>query len=177
MNSGYAYAKALRTVKTCVGSQFCRYGTQDSLSLGIEIEKRLEGLAAPAKLKLGISGCPRNCAESAIKDVGIVGVQGGWEIYAGGCAGIKLKGGTLIATVKSGAEAMEISGAFIQLYREEANYGERAAFWLERFGVEKAKNLIMNEEPRKGLLERLDTALCVVKDPWGTNACGRHAQG
>ena len=84
MESGYAYAKAVRTVKTCVGERFCRYGTQDSVGLGVELEALLGGLSTPAKVKLGVDGCPRNCAESAVKDVGVTGVTGGWEIYVGG---------------------------------------------------------------------------------------------
>ena len=132
MNSGFAYAKALRTVKTCVGSQWCRYGTQDSLGLGIELEKIFEGLWMPAKVKMSVSGCPRNCSEAVIKDIGVVGISGGWEIYAGGCAGIELKKAERIATVKTTEEVKAICGAFIQHYREEAEYGERTFRWVSR---------------------------------------------
>ena len=167
MPSGYAYGKALRTVKTCVGSKFCRYGTQDSLNVGAEMEKQLEGLWMPAKVKLGINGCPRNCAESFVKDVGIIGVTGGWEIYVGGAAGINLRGADLLCTVETDEELMEIVSAFIQYYREEAHYGERSSKFMERVGLEKVKNLIVNDlEMRKALVERINVALSLVKDPW-----------
>jgi len=167
MQSGYAYGKALRTVKTCVGSEFCRYGTQDSLNTGIEMEKRLEGLWMPAKVKLGINGCPRNCAEALIKDVGVIGVSGGWEIYVGGAAGISLRGADLLCTVATNEELNEIVCAFIQYYREEASYGERTAKFMERSGLEKVKSVIVNNlEMRKQLVERLNIALSVTTDPW-----------
>lgn len=167
MPSGYAYGKALRTVKTCVGSQFCRYGTQDSLKVGMDMEKRLEGLWMPAKVKLGINGCPRNCAEAAIKDVGIIGVSGGWEIYVGGAAGISLRGADLLCTVEKEEELIEVVSAFIQYYREEAHYSERTAKFMERFGLEKVKNAVVNDLAiRNELVERLQTALSVISDPW-----------
>jgi nitrite reductase (NADH) large subunit len=167
MVSGYAYGKSLRTVKTCVGDRFCRYGTQDSLGLGIALEQRLEGLWTPAKLKLGVDGCPRNCAESAVKDVGITGVAGGWEIYVGGCGGIELKGGELLATVKTASEATEIVSAFIQLYREEAQYGERTFKWIKRAGFKKIlKAVVEDTGSRDALVERLEEALRGKTDPW-----------
>ena len=89
MPSGHAYAKALRTVKTCVGSEWCRFGTQDSTQMGKELERALWRMYAPHKVKLAVSGCPRNCAESGIKDVGVIGVDSGWEIYVAGNGGIK----------------------------------------------------------------------------------------
>ncbi len=167
MPSGYAYGKALRTVKTCVGAEFCRYGTQDSMNLGIDLEKRLEGLWAPAKIKIGVTGCPRNCAESAIKDIGIVGISGGWEVYVGGCGGINLRGGDLLASVKTSEEVMEMACAFIQYYREDATYGERTYAWIKRIGLEKVRNAIVDDpHNRQILLERLDEALGTIKDPW-----------
>ena len=89
MPSGHAYAKALRTVKTCVGSEWCRFGTQDSTQMGKDLERALWRMYAPHKVKLAVSGCPRNCAESGIKDVGVIGVDSGWEIYVAGNGGIK----------------------------------------------------------------------------------------
>ena len=167
MPSGYAYGKALRTVKTCVGSIFCRYGTQDSLNLGIEIEKKFEGLWMPAKLKMSVSGCPRNCAESAIKDIGIVGVSGGWELYVGGCGGIELKGGEKLCFVKSAQEIMEITAAFIQYYREDAHYGERTFKWMRRVGLNTVKKAVVADmDNRKKLYLRVEDALSVIKDPW-----------
>lgn len=165
--SGFAYAKALRTVKTCVGSLYCRYGTQDSLSLGISLEKRLEGLWMPAKVKLGVNGCPRNCAESEVKDVGITGIQGGFRIFAGGSGGIELKGGELLAEAKTGEEAVEIVSAFIQQYREEAHYGERTFKWVRRAGIKAVKkNVVEDLDARKALVGRLEKALSQRADPW-----------
>ncbi|GMR04488.1 MAG: NADPH-nitrite reductase [Thermodesulfobacteriota bacterium] len=167
MPSGYAYGKALRTVKTCVGEGFCRYGTQDSMGLGIRLEKRLEGLWTPAKVKLGVSGCPRNCAETSIKDIGITGISGGWEIHVGGSGGIELAAGELLVTVKTGEEALEIVSAFIQFYREDADYGERTFKWVRRKGLKGIKEAVLEDgEARKGLLKRLEEALGTVKDPW-----------
>ena len=167
MTSGHAYAKALRTVKTCVGAKFCRYGTQDSLGLGVEIEKRFEGLTAPAKIKIGVSGCPRNCAEFSIKDVGVLSIQGGYEIYVGGCGGIKLKSAELLASVTSSEEVIEITGAFLQYYREEAEYGERTYAWVERIGIEAVKNaVVVDKKKRERLFRDLSEALSAVEDPW-----------
>lgn len=167
MPSGFAYAKALRTVKTCVGSAHCRYGTQDSLNVGVRMEKRFEGLWMPAKLKIGINGCPRNCAESPIKDVGIIGVSGGWEVYVGGAGGIHLRGGDLLCTVGTEEELTDIVGAFLQYYREEADYGERTHKFLERLGLEHVKSVIIGDEgSRKMLVDRMGIALSAVKDPW-----------
>lgn len=167
MPSGYAYGKALRTVKTCVGSAFCRYGTQDSLGLGARLERAFSGLWMPAKVKMSVSGCPRNCSESAIKDVGIVGVAGGWEIYAGGCGGVELKGAERLATVKTEEEVFEMAGAFIQLYREEAHYGERTFKWVSRSGLSAIrKKVVEDAKGRAALYERLKEAASVVVDPW-----------
>ena len=100
MPSGYAYGKTLRTVKTCVGESFCRFGTQDSIGLGIALEKKLERVSTPHKVKMAVSACPRNCAESGIKDVGVVGVDGGWEIYVGGNGGTHLRAAQLLVQSK-----------------------------------------------------------------------------
>lgn len=167
MRSGHAYAKSVRTVKSCVGERFCRYGTQDSVGLGVELESMLAGLGTPAKVKLGVDGCPRNCAESAVKDIGVTGVAGGWEIYVGGGAGIELAGGERLAAVESREEVVEIAGAFLQKYREEAEYGERTAKWVKRVGVELLRESVVEDrECRRGLTERLALALKEVADPW-----------
>ncbi|MBE9528072.1 MAG: NAD(P)/FAD-dependent oxidoreductase [Proteobacteria bacterium] len=167
MRSGHAYAKSVRTVKSCVGERFCRYGTQDSVGLGVELETMLGGLATPAKVKLGVDGCPRNCAESAVKDIGITGVAGSWEIYVGGGAGIELTAGERLATAESKSEVIEIVGAFLQKYREEAEYGERTAKWVRRVGVELLRESIVEDrEHRKELAERLAMAIKGMVDPW-----------
>ncbi|MEK6791310.1 MAG: nitrite reductase large subunit NirB [Deltaproteobacteria bacterium] len=173
MPSGFAYAKALRTVKTCVGSLHCRYGTQDSMTLGIDMEKAFSGLCAPAKIKMSVSGCPRNCAEASIKDVGIVGVAGGWELYVGGCAGIELKAGEKLCTVKTDKEVMEIAGAFLQIYREEAHYGERTFKWLKAAGFGAVKKAVVDDiANRRALYQRLLDALAATSDPWLKRAQG-----
>jgi nitrite reductase (NADH) large subunit len=166
MPSGYAYGKTLRTVKTCVGAQFCRYGTQDSMALGIQLEKKFERLDTPHKVKMGVSACPRNCSESGIKDIGFVGIDGGWEIYAGGNGGVDLRAGDLLCTVKTEEEVMEITGAYLQYYRETANYLERTSKWLERVGLEHVQDLLANDETRKALNERMDQTLKKYIEPW-----------
>ncbi len=166
MPSGYAYGKALRTVKTCVGSQFCRFGTQDSTQLGIDLEKKFERLNTPHKVKMSVSACPRNCAESGIKDVGIVGVEGGFEIYVGGNGGTHLRGGDLLCTVKTEQEVFDITASFLQYYRETANYLERTSKWVNRMGIEQIREVIFEEENRKRLIERMDEALMNTRDPW-----------
>lgn len=168
MPSGYAYAKALRTVKTCVGERFCRYGTQDSIRAGVALEKRLAGLWMPAKVKLGVSGCPRDCVESKVKDIGIRGVAGGFEVFVGGCGGIELKGAELLASVKTEEEAVELVCAFIQLYRGEADYGERTFKWVRRKGLAMIKETVVKDAGRrKRLVIALEKALAGLEDPWG----------
>jgi len=160
MPSGYAYGKSIRTVKTCVGSEFCRFGTQNSTQLGIDLEKAYDHMWAPHKVKFAVSGCPRNCAESGIKDVGIIGVDSGWEIYVGGNGGIKTEAGQFLC-----------KGAFIQIYREEARYLDRTVHWIERVGLEYVKQRVLEDaEGRKAAYERLVYTLQGSKDPWAERA-------
>ncbi|UOF92542.1 nitrite reductase large subunit NirB [Fodinisporobacter ferrooxydans] len=166
MPSGYAYGKAIRTVKTCVGSDFCRFGTQNSIQMGIDIEKAFERLDTPAKIKMAVSGCPRNCAESLIKDIGVVGIDGGWEIYIGGNGGVHAKVAQLLCKVKTNEEVMEWVGAFLQYYRENANYGERTSAWMERIGLSSIQRALENTETRRELNYRIAAALGVLSDPW-----------
>jgi nitrite reductase (NADH) large subunit len=167
MPSGHAYGKALRTVKTCVGSEFCRFGTQNSTQMGIDIEKAFWKMWAPHKVKFAVSGCPRNCAESGIKDVGIIGVDSGWEIHVGGNGGIKTEVAEFLVKVKTADEVLEYSGAFIQLYREEARYLDRTVHWVQRVGMEYIKRHVLeDDEGRKALYQRLLYALSVENDPW-----------
>jgi len=167
MPSGHAYGKALRTVKTCVGSEWCRFGTQDSTQMGIDLEKVFFKMWAPHKVKLAVSGCPRNCAEVAIKDVGIIGVDSGWEIYVGGNGGIKTEVAQFLVKVKTPDEVLEYSGAFLQLYREEARYLDRTVHYLDRVGLDYVKKKILDDnEGRHVLYERLLFALSVERDPW-----------
>ncbi|MBP3953329.1 nitrite reductase large subunit NirB [Bacillus suaedae] len=167
MRSGSAYAKALRTVKTCVGAQFCRFGTQDSIGLGIELEKKFEYINTPHKVKMAVSACPRNCAESGIKDFGVVGVDGGWELYVAGNGGVDLRAGELFCKVKEKDELIDIISSFMQYYREHARYLERTSHFVERVGLDHMKKVILEDtEGRNALIERMDLALSTGKDPW-----------
>jgi nitrite reductase (NADH) large subunit len=167
MPSGLAYAKGLRTVKTCVGSEWCRFGTQDSTTMGQNLERELARMYAPHKVKIAVSGCPRNCAESGIKDVGVIGVDSGWEMYVGGNGGIKTEVAQFFTKVKTAQEVMEYTGAFLQLYREEGWYLERTVHYLARVGLDHAKKKVLEDEAnRKALYARLLDALEGVPDPW-----------
>jgi nitrite reductase (NADH) large subunit len=167
MPSGHAYAKALRTVKTCVGSEWCRFGTQDSTQMGKDLERALWRMYAPHKVKLAVSGCPRNCAESGIKDVGVIGVDSGWEIYVGGNGGIKTEVGQFLCKLKTSAEVLEYSGAFLQLYREEGWYLERTVHYIHRVGLDHVKKAILDDAPgRLALWQRLQYTLDGEPDPW-----------
>jgi len=177
MPSGHAYAKALRTVKTCVGSEWCRFGVQDSTQMGIDLEKDLWRMYAPHKVKLAVSGCPRNCAESGIKDVGVIGVESGWEIYIAGNGGIKTEVAQFLCKVKTSAEVLEYSGAFLQLYREEARYLDRTVHYVARVGIDYVKSRIVDDaENRHALYARLRDALAGEKDPWKERAAGVEAR-
>jgi nitrite reductase (NADH) large subunit len=173
MPSGHAYAKALRTVKTCVGSEWCRFGVQDSTHMGIDLERTFAGMYAPHKVKLAVSGCPRNCAESGIKDVGVIGVDSGWEIYVAGNGGIKTEVAQFLCKVKTAAEVIEYSGAFLQVYREEARYLDRTVHWVARVGLDYVKQRVVEDEKgRKALYNRLLYALQGEPDPWVERAKG-----
>jgi len=165
--SGHAYAKALRTVKTCVGSEWCRFGTQDSTQMGKDLERALWRMYAPHKVKLAVSGCPRNCAEAGIKDVGVIGVDSGWEIYIAGNGGIKTEVAQFFVKLKTAAEVLEYAGAFLQLYREEGWYLERTVHYVARVGMDHVKKQVLDDaENRKTLWARLQFALDGEPDPW-----------
>jgi nitrite reductase (NADH) large subunit len=167
MPSGHAYAKALRTVKTCVGSEWCRMGTQDSTQMGKDLERAMWRMYAPHKVKFAVSGCPRNCAESGIKDVGIIGVDSGWEMYVGGNGGIKTEVAHFFVKLKTAEEVMEHTGAFMELYRTEGWYLERTVHYINRVGLDYVKKRILEDaEGRKALWERLQFALDGEPDPW-----------
>jgi len=167
MPSGHAYAKALRTVKTCVGSEWCRMGTQDSTQMGKDLEKAMWRMYAPHKVKFAVSGCPRNCAEAGIKDVGIIGVDSGWEMYIGGNGGIKTEVAEFFVKLKTAEEVLEYTGAFMQLYREEGWYLERTCHYVSRVGMDNIKKKILDDaEGRRALWERLQFSLDGEPDPW-----------
>jgi len=174
MVSGHAYGKSLRTVKTCVGSDWCRFGTQDSTGLGIKIERMTWGSWMPHKFKIAVSGCPRNCAEATIKDFGIVCVDSGYELHVGGNGGIKVRATDLLCKVSTEQEAMDYCAAFIQLYREEARYLERTAPWIERVGLEHiVAKVVEDEVGREALRSRFlySQSFC-QDDPWAARAAG-----
>ncbi|MDJ0391349.1 nitrite reductase large subunit NirB [Roseomonas sp. E05] len=177
MVSGHGYGKALRTVKTCVGSEWCRFGTQDSTAMGVALERMTWGSWHPHKVKLAVSGCPRNCAEATIKDFGVVAVESGWELHVGGNAGIHLRGTDLLCKVSTPEEVLEYCGAFLQLYREEARYLERTAPWVERLGLEHVKARVVEDaESRRALHARfLHAQRFAQKDPWAERAAGADA--
>lgn len=168
MPSGQAYTKGVRMVKTCVGTEFCRFGVQDSTSAGIELERRLENLFTPHKVKMGAVGCPRNCAEATVKDIGLVGQEGSWQVVVGGAAGKSVRKADLLITVETTEEALDSAGLFFQYYRENANYLERTYDFLERLGIEKVrKETVYAPEPvRAGLLERLRKSKALSRDAW-----------
>ncbi|NYT84566.1 nitrite reductase large subunit NirB [Pollutimonas harenae] len=167
MPSGHAYGKSLRTVKTCVGKEFCRFGTQDSTGMGIALEKDLVGMWSPHKVKLAVSGCPRNCAESGIKDIGIIAVDSGWELYVGGNGGIKTEVAQFFVKLQTHDEVLEYTGAFLQLYREEAFYLERTCHYLARVGLEHAKARVVDDAANRAeLYARLKFAISFEQDPW-----------
>jgi nitrite reductase (NADH) large subunit len=167
MPCGHAYAKALRTVKTCVGSEWCRMGTQDSTQMGKDLEKAMWRMYAPHKVKFAVSGCPRNCAEAGIKDVGIIGVDSGWEMYVGGNGGIKTEVAHFFTKLKSAEEVLEYTGAFMQLYREEGWYLERTVHYINRVGLDYVKKKILEDAPlRQALWAKLQAALDGEPDPW-----------
>ncbi len=178
MVSGHAYGKSLRTVKTCVGSEYCRFGTQAAMSLGIDLEKMTWGSWTPHKVKMAVSGCPRNCAEASIKDFGIVCVDSGYELHVGGNGGVKVRVTDLLCRVETEDEVREYCGAFLQLYREQAHYLERTAQWIERVGLNYVKQHVVDDaEGRRALHERfLESQRHMQDDPWARHAAGEDAR-
>ena len=169
MVSGHAYGKSYRTCKSCVGTEFCRYGLGDSTTLAIKIEDRFKGIESPAKLKLAVAGCPRNCSEAMVKDVGAVAVEGEkWEIYVGGAAGAHIRKGDILCVVDTPEEVMQISGRFMQYYRENAGYLERTYTFVERIGIDRIRAIVVQDSEK--IAARLDAAMQAsvdaYYDPW-----------
>jgi nitrite reductase (NADH) large subunit len=178
MPSGQAYTKGVRMVKTCVGSQFCRFGTQDAIATGIDLERRLENLYTPHKFKMAVVGCPRNCAEATVKDVGLVGNEGNWQVVVGGAAGKGVRKADLLVTVETTEAALEAAEVFFQYYRENANYLERTYDFLERLGIEKVRKETVYALPeiRHALLDRLRKSKDRSSDAWLERINPRPAQ-
>ncbi len=174
--SGHAYAKGLRTVKTCVGTDWCRFGTQDSTGFGIRIEKFMWGSWTPAKVKMAVSGCPRNCAEATCKDVGVVCVESGFEIHFAGAAGLDIKGTEVLGLVKTDDEALEVIVALVQMYREQARYLERIYKWAKRVGVAEIRRQVLDDvERRKVFFDRFVFSQRFAQvDPWSERVSGLH---
>jgi nitrite reductase (NADH) large subunit len=168
MPSGQAYSKGVRMVKTCVGTEFCRFGVQDSVGAGVELERRLENLYTPHKVKMGAVGCPRNCAEATVKDIGLIGQEGSWQVVVGGAAGKNVRKADLLITVESTELALESALLFFQYYRENANYLERTYDFAERIGIEKIRRETVYATPaeRSALLDRLQRSKAISKDAW-----------
>jgi nitrite reductase (NADH) large subunit len=168
MPSGQAYTKGVRMVKTCVGTEFCRFGVQDSTHAGIELERRLENLFTPHKVKMGTVGCPRNCAEATVKDIGMVGQDGSWQVVVGGAAGKSVRKADLLITVDTTEQALEACELFFQYYRENANYLERTYDFVERLGIEKIRKetVYAPDAERAKLLDRLHRSKALAKDAW-----------
>jgi nitrite reductase (NADH) large subunit len=168
MPSGHAYAKAVRTVKTCVGMEFCRYGVGDSTSLGVALEKAMWGLYTPHKVKSGVTGCPRNCAEVTVKDIGIMAIATGWEVHVGGAAGMRVRKADRLCTVATADEALRASLLFLQHYREEAEYLERTYHYLERVGIDAVRAVTVDApaDAQQALLDRFEQSRSRVRDPW-----------
>jgi nitrite reductase (NADH) large subunit len=177
MVSGAAYAKGLRTVKTCVGSEWCRFGTQDSTGLGVKIEKFMWGSWTPAKVKMGVSGCPRNCAEATCKDVGVICVDSGYDIHFAGAAGLDIKGTEVLGHVDTEPEAVEVIAALVQLYREQGRYLERIYKWAKRVGVATIRSQVLDDmERRRALYDRFVYSQKFAQiDPWAERAAGKDA--
>jgi nitrite reductase (NADH) large subunit len=176
MPSGQAYTKGVRMVKTCVGTDFCRFGTQDSTAAGIEMERRFEQLFTPHKVKMAAVGCPRNCAEATVKDIGLIGNEGGWQVVVGGAAGKSVRKADLLTTVETTAQALEASELFFQYYREHANYLERTYDFVERLGIEKVRKdtVYAPDAVQQGLLERLRKSKARAKDAWQEGGTPHH---
>jgi len=168
MASGQAYTRGVRMVKTCVGTEFCRYGVQDSTNTGIELERRLENLFTPHKFKMGVVGCPRNCAEATVKDLGFVGQDGSWQVVVGGAAGKSVRKADLLVTVETTEEALEAGELFFQYYRENGNYLERSYDFVERLGMEKIRKetVYASEGEKRNLLDRLRRSKELSRDAW-----------
>jgi nitrite reductase (NADH) large subunit len=168
MPSGQAYTKGVRMVKTCVGTEFCRFGTQDSTGAGIEMERKFENLFTPHKVKMATVGCPRNCAEATVKDIGLIGIEGGWQVVVGGAAGKSVRKADLLITVETTEQALDASELFFQYYREHARYLERTYDFVERVGIDRVRKdtVYAPDAAKSGLRERFRKSKDRSYDAW-----------
>ena len=177
MESGHAYGKSLRTVKSCVGSTWCRYGVQDSVGMAIALELRYRGLRSPHKIKLGVSGCARECAEARGKDVGVIATEKGWNVYVGGNGGFEPKHAQLFAEDLSDEDLFKVIDRYLMFYVRTADRLQRTAPWQEDFegGLDRLKEIILDDS--LGICAELDAHMerhvdsyedewaAVLKDP------------
>jgi nitrite reductase (NADH) large subunit len=169
MPAGWAWGKSYRTCKSCIGTEYCRFGLGDSMGLAKKIEGKFRGIDSPGKLKLATAGCPRNCSEAMVKDVGAVAIgDDRWEIYVGGAAGSHIRKGDVLCTVTGEDEVLRITGRFMQWYRENAKYKERTHTFIERMGIDRARAVVVDDSD--GIAAALDAAMeaatASVRDPW-----------
>ncbi|GLH97934.1 nitrite reductase large subunit NirB [Phytohabitans aurantiacus] len=168
--SGHAYGKALRTVKSCVGSTWCRYGVQDSVGLAVALELRYRGLRAPHKLKSAVSGCARECAEARSKDFGVIATDNGWNLYVGGNGGFRPRHADLFASDLSTEELVRLIDRFLMFYIRTADRLQRTAAWIEAMegGLDHLRAVIVDDS--LGLCDELDAAMAqhvgAYEDEW-----------
>jgi nitrite reductase (NADH) large subunit len=164
--TGHAYAKGLRTVKSCVGSTWCRYGVQDSVSAAIEIENRYKGLRSPHKLKMAVSGCTRECAEAQSKDVGIIATEKGWNLYLCGNGGMKPRHADLFATDLDYETLIKYIDRFLMFYIKTADRLQRTSVWMENMegGLAYLQDVIIDDA--LGLNERFEAQMQSVVDSY-----------
>ncbi|WP_457425385.1 nitrite reductase large subunit NirB [Roseateles sp. P5_E7] len=164
--SGHAYGKSLRTVKSCVGSTWCRYGVDDSVGLAVEIENRYKGLRAPHKIKFGVSGCTRECAEAQGKDVGIIATEKGWNLYVAGNGGMKPRHAELIASDLSKADLIKYIDRFLMFYVRTADRLQRTSTWRDNLegGLDYLKDVVINDS--LGLGAELEAQMQAVVDTY-----------
>ncbi|GAA6749275.1 nitrite reductase large subunit NirB [Thermus tengchongensis] len=157
--SGHAYAKAVRTVKSCVGSTWCRYGVQDSVGLAIRLENRYKGLRAPHKIKMGVSGCTRECAEAQGKDVGVIATERGWNLYVGGNGGMRPRHADLLAADLDEETLVRYIDRFLMFYIRTADKLQRTSVWLEKLegGIDYLREVIV--EDKLGLAAELEAQM------------------
>ncbi|WP_154840878.1 nitrite reductase large subunit NirB [Staphylococcus pasteuri] len=177
MRSASAYGKKTRSVKSCVGKEFCRFGTQYTTRLGIRLEKTFEYIDTPHKFKMGVSGCPRSCVESGVKDFGVISVENGYQLYIGGNGGTEVTKGQFLTTVETEDDVIRMCGALMQYYRETGIYAERTAPWLERLGFENVKEVLLNPERQQALFDRvMDAKQAIKEEPWQAIANDKASQ-
>ncbi|MFF5142231.1 nitrite reductase large subunit NirB [Streptomyces sp. NPDC013157] len=170
--SGHAYGKALRTVKSCVGSTWCRYGVQDSVRMAIDLELRYRGLRSPHKLKSAVSGCARECAEAQSKDFGVIATANGWNLYVGGNGGATPRHADLLAQDLTDAELVRLIDRFLMFYIRTADRLERTSTWLERIpgGLDHVRDVVV--EDSLGICEELESLMAAhvsgYADEWAT---------